>query len=120
VQWYIYNTSTASYVAVSDLTVFKKMASQIAISVSIGNGNGVDDKRAVVGRTEGNDLTIAWADKTLAASLPAQYQLPFGTQWGEANKIGAIMVSYSVGTSTYNFSLHYLPALLPKHSEARP
>jgi hypothetical protein len=104
VQWYIYNTASASYEALTSLELFKKLGSDIAISVSIGNGNGADERRAVVGRSDGNDFSIDWSGNNLVATMPAEYQRPLSSQWGQSGKITGIMIQYKIGSTTYNFS----------------
>jgi len=103
VTWQVYNSVTSAYEEVTDVKLFQKMSAEVSISVSVGNGNGNDERRGVAGRKSQNDFEVKWTGTKIQADMPEAFRLPFSSNWGEQGKITSIMVSYKIGSSTYNF-----------------
>ncbi len=103
----VYDPAAKAFVDMNDLALFKKMASQISVSVNILNGSGADEVRGVYQRTASSDapLTVDLnADgSTFSTTLPAQYQKPFATSYSGSGTISSIMISYVIGGSNYAF-----------------
>ncbi len=105
VKFAVYNAATKTYDDVSDVALFKKMAADISISVSISNGNGADEHRGVMGRSDSeNEVNMVWDGAVVKGSIDAAYQKAIASDWNSSNgKITSIAVSYVIGTSNYRF-----------------
>ncbi|NDE15375.1 hypothetical protein EBZ80_10635 [bacterium] len=102
----VFNGATGTYEDASDLTVFKKMSSELMLSLSLVNGSGgMDEIYGGVGQSNGA-LTVAWdsSGTALETSVPAAHQGELASGWSNnTGKVVAIAASYVVGGSTYRF-----------------
>jgi hypothetical protein len=105
VKFAVFNTVTNTYEQATDLSLFKKMATDIAMSVSISNGNGADEHRGQAEGSDGDakDIVLTWDGATLNGAIGAAYQKPIAADYSASGQVVSFAISYVIGGSSYRF-----------------
>lgn len=109
IKFAIYNFEKKAYEDMTDMGLFKRMATSVGGGFNVGNGSGSDESRATTDGEGTSDISIAWSADGLSlvgTITSASKKLPVGSSYFTSNKITSFYASYIIGGSSYRFSFN--------------